>query len=92
MQKHIKNFNDFENSINEGLVSWASKKFKQGELDELISKIFNNIKNNFKISKLEYKNIREEREFFYIYEINDDIIKVSKNRIILNNEIGRAHV
>ena len=92
MEKRIKNFNDFENNINEGLVSWASKKFKQGELDVLIYNIYNIIRNNFKISNLKGELIKEYRSYFYIYEINHDTLKVSKSQIILNNDNITEHV
>lgn len=68
--KNIKKFKEFQNPINEGLISWATKTFKPKELDKLIKEIVNKIIKNFDIDKLDIsKRFWEGHYFSKLYSI-----------------------
>ena len=100
---NIKKFNEF-NSVNEGLISWASKKINPGELDDLVKNIIENIKSNFSYDNLEFEPTNNNdtsprtNKFnnTYSYKLNDDVIMVKKTlggenfSLIINDDyVGR---
>ena len=91
--KNIQNFDEF---VNEGIgdfiskaVGSVSKTFQPGELDDVIKDIFNDIKNNFDIEKLKYRDIEREmrkRDGYEYITSKDDKINVNFSGMWINDE------
>lgn len=86
MNKHTKNFNEFEQEIKEGITDFFSTK----KLDNVLKNIFNDIKNNFDIDRLSFKHSKKGG-FFYNME-NGDILRLFNGFLWINNDEISKHI
>jgi hypothetical protein len=87
--KNIKNFEKFEESLNEGLISWMKRKFNPKEMDSVIIDIIDHIKYEFDIHKLSEEIVYNRiagNSYKYKYITNyDDTITVNESFLKINN-------
>jgi len=82
--KNIKNFEQFGESLNEGLISWMKRKFNPKEMDNVIGDIIDHIESEFDIDNLKMKDFKS---FKYVTK-KDDVIFVDyvSPYLKINNE------
>ena len=93
--KNIKNFEQFGESLNEGLISWMKRKFNPKEMDSVIGDVIDHIESEFDIDNLEQHVIhsRHGNNIWYTYTTKTGDIILSRNSSLsINDEDVTKHV
>jgi len=90
--KKILNFNQFDEKLNEGLISWMKSKISPKEMNDSIEDIIDYIKKNFDPTKL-IKTGHLDQIYEYTTDKNDVItVGPSSFTFLINNEDIGNHV
>ena len=93
--KNIKNFEQFGESLNEGLISWMKRKFNPKEMDSVIGNIIDHIESEFDIDNLKQEVIysRHGNNIWYTYTTKTgDIIHCRNSSLSINHEYVTDYV